>query len=47
MATLVEADILEQSVHYRIERIERLTGRDLSRLDDRIDLRAALRAAGA
>ncbi|MFE3055291.1 helix-turn-helix domain-containing protein [Nocardia sp. NPDC059239] len=35
------------TVHYRIERIERLTGRDLSRLDDRIDLRAALMAAGA
>ncbi|MGW6534494.1 PucR family transcriptional regulator [Streptomyces sp. NPDC055051] len=30
------------TVHYRVERIERLTGRDLSRLDDRVDLRAAL-----
>ncbi|MEV6774536.1 helix-turn-helix domain-containing protein [Nocardia sp. NPDC051030] len=30
------------TVHYRIERIEKLTGRNLSRLDDRIDLRAAL-----
>ncbi|MGW3402435.1 PucR family transcriptional regulator, partial [Streptomyces zhihengii] len=30
------------TVHYRVERIEALTGRDLSRLDDRADLRAAL-----
>ncbi|MFC8897690.1 PucR family transcriptional regulator [Streptomyces cinereoruber] len=30
------------TVHYRVERIEVLTGRDLSRLDDRVDLRAAL-----
>ncbi|MEU9701615.1 helix-turn-helix domain-containing protein [Streptomyces sp. NPDC047981] len=30
------------TVHYRIERIEGLTGRDLSRLDHRLDLRAAL-----
>ncbi|WP_405490671.1 helix-turn-helix domain-containing protein [Nocardia sp. NBC_00511] len=30
------------TVHYRIERIERLTGRNLARLDDRLDLRAAL-----
>ncbi|HEY2057736.1 MAG TPA: helix-turn-helix domain-containing protein [Amycolatopsis sp.] len=30
------------TVHYRIERVERLTGRDLSRLDHRLDLRAAL-----
>ncbi|WP_328945943.1 helix-turn-helix domain-containing protein [Streptomyces sp. NBC_00250] len=30
------------TVHYRIERIESLTGRDLSRLDHRLDLRAAL-----
>ncbi|MFF2779122.1 PucR family transcriptional regulator [Streptomyces sp. NPDC058052] len=30
------------TVHYRVERIEALTGRDLSRLDDRLDLRAAL-----
>ncbi|MFD4373843.1 PucR family transcriptional regulator [Streptomyces sp. NPDC058486] len=30
------------TVHYRVERIEALTGRDLSRLDDRVDLRAAL-----
>ncbi|MEU9852387.1 PucR family transcriptional regulator [Streptomyces sp. NPDC047974] len=30
------------TVHYRVERIETLTGRDLSRLDDRVDLRAAL-----
>ncbi|MFG3188094.1 PucR family transcriptional regulator [Streptomyces omiyaensis] len=30
------------TVHYRVERIETLTGRDLSRLDDRLDLRAAL-----
>ncbi|MFB7716662.1 helix-turn-helix domain-containing protein [Nocardia sp. NPDC056100] len=35
------------TVHYRIERIEKLTGRDLSRLDDRIDLRAALHARTA
>ncbi|MFI7004481.1 helix-turn-helix domain-containing protein [Nocardia sp. NPDC050175] len=30
------------TVHYRIERIEKLTGRDLSALADRMDLRAAL-----
>ncbi|MEV6398975.1 PucR family transcriptional regulator [Streptomyces sp. NPDC051907] len=30
------------TVHYRVQRIEALTGRDLSRLDDRLDLRAAL-----
>ncbi|MEV7414669.1 helix-turn-helix domain-containing protein [Streptomyces sp. NPDC089919] len=30
------------TVHYRIQRIEALTGRDLSRLDDRLDLLAAL-----
>ncbi|MFE3190600.1 PucR family transcriptional regulator [Nocardia sp. NPDC059240] len=33
------------TVHYRIERVERLTGRDLSRLDDRLDLRTALLTA--
>ncbi|MFJ5781538.1 PucR family transcriptional regulator [Streptomyces hydrogenans] len=30
------------TVHYRVRRIEALTGRDLSRLDHRADLRAAL-----
>ncbi|OAR22936.1 transcriptional regulator, PucR family protein [Streptomyces sp. ERV7] len=30
------------TVHYRIERVEVLTGRDLSRLDHKLDLRAAL-----
>ncbi|MFE9424620.1 PucR family transcriptional regulator [Kitasatospora sp. NPDC006697] len=30
------------TVHYRIRRIEELTARDLARLDDRLDLRAAL-----
>lgn len=30
------------TVHYRIARVEVLTGRDLSRLDHRLDLRAAL-----
>ncbi|MFD3998564.1 PucR family transcriptional regulator [Streptomyces sp. NPDC058548] len=30
------------TVHYRVERIETLTGRDLSRLEDRVDLSAAL-----
>lgn len=30
------------TVHYRVERIERLTGRDLSRLRDRLDRWAAL-----
>ncbi|MFI9358309.1 PucR family transcriptional regulator [Streptomyces lydicus] len=30
------------TVHYRIQRIETLTGRDLSRLDDTLDLHAAL-----
>ncbi|WP_169801236.1 PucR family transcriptional regulator, partial [Streptomyces kanamyceticus] len=31
------------TVHYRIQRIETLTGRDLSRLDHKLDLYAALR----
>ncbi|MFJ3922304.1 PucR family transcriptional regulator [Streptomyces sp. NPDC090022] len=31
------------TVHYRIERVESLTGRDLSRLDHELDLYAALR----
>ncbi|MEV6582246.1 helix-turn-helix domain-containing protein [Streptomyces sp. NPDC051582] len=31
------------TVHYRIERVESLTGRDLSRLDHKLDLYAALR----
>ncbi|MFF4494879.1 PucR family transcriptional regulator [Streptomyces sp. NPDC001546] len=30
------------TVHYRIQRIEVLTGLDLARLDHRLDLRAAL-----
>ncbi|WP_239084361.1 helix-turn-helix domain-containing protein, partial [Streptomyces sp. SID10692] len=30
------------TVHYRVQRIEQLTGRDLARLDHRLDLRAAL-----
>ncbi|MFJ8309569.1 MULTISPECIES: PucR family transcriptional regulator [unclassified Streptomyces] len=30
------------TVHYRIERVQLLTGRDLSRLDHKLDLRAAL-----
>ncbi|MER5964986.1 helix-turn-helix domain-containing protein [Streptomyces sp. NPDC002057] len=30
------------TVHYRIQRVEALTGRDLSRLDHKLDLRAAL-----
>ncbi|MFF1763009.1 helix-turn-helix domain-containing protein [Streptomyces sp. NPDC058249] len=29
-------------IHYRIQRIEHFTGRDLSRLCDRLDLWAAL-----
>ena len=33
------------TVHYRIRRIEELTGRDLARLADQIDLRAALLCA--
>lgn len=33
------------TVHYRIERVESLTGRDLSRLDHKLDLYAALRCA--
>ncbi|MBY8888335.1 helix-turn-helix domain-containing protein [Streptomyces sp. PTM05] len=33
------------TVHYRIQRIEHLTGKDLSRLEDRIDLRTALLCA--
>jgi sugar diacid utilization regulator len=35
------------TVHYRVRRIEELTGRDLGRLDDRLDLRAALLCAPA
>jgi DNA-binding PucR family transcriptional regulator len=31
------------SVRYRIQRIEELTGRDLSRLEDRIEFYLALR----
>lgn len=31
------------TVHYRIERVEALTGRDLSRLEHKLDLYAALR----
>ncbi|MGW9076978.1 PucR family transcriptional regulator [Streptomyces kronopolitis] len=30
------------TVHYRVQRIERLTGRDLSRLDHKLDLQVAL-----
>ncbi|WP_344447636.1 helix-turn-helix domain-containing protein [Kitasatospora nipponensis] len=30
------------TVHYRVKRIEELTGRSLVRLEDRLDLRAAL-----
>ncbi|WP_256178041.1 PucR family transcriptional regulator, partial [Kitasatospora aureofaciens] len=33
------------TVHYRIRRIEELTGRNLARLQDRLDLRAALLCA--
>lgn len=33
------------TVHYRIRRIEELTGRSLARLEDRLDLRAALLCA--
>ncbi|MEZ0066354.1 hypothetical protein ABIA32_002364 [Streptacidiphilus sp. MAP12-20] len=33
------------TVHYRIQRIEELTGRSLSRLEDRLDLRTALLCA--
>ncbi|MFJ3205737.1 PucR family transcriptional regulator ligand-binding domain-containing protein [Streptomyces sp. NPDC086989] len=33
------------TVHYRIERVEVLTGRDLSRLDHKLDLYAALQCA--
>ncbi|MFE0100419.1 PucR family transcriptional regulator [Streptomyces sp. NPDC059009] len=34
------------TVHYRVQRIEALTGRDLSRLDHKLDLYAALLAGG-
>ncbi|BFP53373.1 hypothetical protein SCMC78_31800 [Streptomyces sp. CMC78] len=30
------------TVHYRIQRVELLTGRDLARLDHELDLKAAL-----
>ncbi|MGF6885780.1 hypothetical protein ABIA39_007303 [Nocardia sp. GAS34] len=33
------------TVHYRIERVEKVTGRDLAKLADRVDLRAALLCA--
>ena len=32
------------TVRYRVERIEELTGRDLSRLEDRVDVFLALRS---
>jgi hypothetical protein len=35
------------TVHYRVQRIEELTGRNLGRLADRLDLRAALLCADA
>lgn len=35
------------TVRYRIRRVEELTGRDLSRLDDRVDVFLALRSLGA
>ncbi|MFF3447835.1 PucR family transcriptional regulator [Streptomyces sp. NPDC002667] len=34
------------TVHYRVQRVEHLTGRDLSRLGDRLDLWAALACRG-
>lgn len=37
-----ELHIHVNTVRYRIQRVEQLTGRDLSRLDHRLDLRAAL-----
>ncbi|AOR35557.1 hypothetical protein BFF78_34800 [Streptomyces fodineus] len=40
--TAQELHLHVNTVHYRAERIERLTGRDLSRLRDRLDLWAAL-----
>lgn len=33
------------TVHYRIDRVEALTGRDLTRLDHKVDLYAALRCS--
>ena len=35
------------TVRYRIERIEAMTGRDLRRLDDQVDLLLALRLANS
>lgn len=43
------ADVLQvhvNTVRYRIQRVEELTGRDLSRLDDRVDVLLALRSLG-
>ncbi|MEU4926078.1 helix-turn-helix domain-containing protein [Streptomyces yokosukanensis] len=40
--TAQELHVHVNTVHYRVERVERLTGRDLSRLRDRLDLWAAL-----
>ncbi|OLZ72254.1 PucR family transcriptional regulator [Streptomyces sp. IMTB 2501] len=40
--TAQELHLHVNTVHYRMERVERLTGRDLSRLRDRLDLWAAL-----
>ncbi|GHE09402.1 PucR family transcriptional regulator [Streptomyces alanosinicus] len=40
--TAQELHLHVNTVHYRVERVERLTGRDLSRLRDRLDLWAAL-----
>lgn len=43
------ADVLQvhvNTVRYRIQRVEELTGRDLSRLEDRVDVLLALRSTG-
>lgn len=40
--TAQELHLHVNTVHYRIQRIEHFTGRDLSRLRDRLDLWAAL-----
>ncbi|MEU8589242.1 helix-turn-helix domain-containing protein [Streptomyces sp. NPDC048664] len=40
--TAAALDLHVNTVHYRIRRVEDLTGRDLSRLGDRLDLRTAL-----
>jgi DNA-binding PucR family transcriptional regulator len=42
-ATARRLQLHPNTVHYRLRRLERLTGRDVRRFDDVVDLVAALR----